>query len=98
MIGSVRPLARYAAPRSRRQRTGDVDGLSGAKGLSLPRGERPSPMTVIAGLTALSASYDEASSGSYEAQATGAPAAVNWGRQNWGWFGSLPTTKSATWG
>ena len=32
MIGFVRPLARYAAPMSRRQRTGEVDGLSAALG------------------------------------------------------------------
>src|SRR3954447_12415120 len=98
MIGFVRPLARYAAPMSRRQRTGDVDGLFAALAMSFPRGERPTPITVMAGFTPLSASYPAASTGSYEEQASGAPPVENCGCQKRGWFGSLPTTKSVTCG
>ena len=59
-------------------------------GLSFPRGDSPTPMTVIPGRTALSASYDRASNDVYCRQATGAPLWENWGCQNRGWFGSLP--------
>jgi hypothetical protein len=44
------------------KRTGEIETLSFAPGASLPRGESPTPMTVVAGSTAFSASYDRASS------------------------------------
>ncbi len=45
--GRVRPLARYQAPSARTKRTGDVETLLFAFGLSFPRGESPIPTTWI---------------------------------------------------
>ena len=64
MIGRVRVLARYALPMSRMQRTGEIDRLPGANGLSVPRGPRPIPITVLFRSTDFSASYEAASMGS----------------------------------
>ncbi len=44
------------------KRTGETETLSPAFGWSFPRGESPTPITVIDGSTALSASYERASS------------------------------------
>ena len=55
--GRVRPLARYQAPSARTKRTGDVEMLLFAFGLSFPRGERPIPTTWIAGSIVFSESY-----------------------------------------
>jgi hypothetical protein len=38
--------------------TGAVDGFVAARARLLPRGERPSPSTLISGSTAFSASYE----------------------------------------
>ena len=38
--------------------TGEVEMLLFARGMSLPRGDSPTPTTVISGLTSLSASYE----------------------------------------
>jgi hypothetical protein len=38
------------------QRTGETDGFDRAVGLSLPRGDRPMPITLIAGFTLFNAS------------------------------------------
>jgi hypothetical protein len=62
MIGRWRLAFRYALPRPLMKRTGETDLLSRAVGESLPRGESPMPSTLIDGSTALSASYDRASS------------------------------------
>src|SRR4029453_1881202 len=86
-----RPLARYAAPTAWRNLTGDVETFADALGLSFPRGERPIPITLIVGATALSASYELASSASYAAPETFRPRESNCGCQKRGWFGSLPT-------
>jgi hypothetical protein len=51
-----RPLRRYHAPSAGRKRTGEVEMLFFAFGRSLPRGERPTPITVISGSTDFSAS------------------------------------------
>ena len=56
MIGRFRPLARYEAPMSLRQRTGEVEAFVAAVALSFPRGESETPRTVIVGSTAFSAS------------------------------------------
>ncbi len=77
-------------------RTGDVETLFAAFGLSPPRGESPRPITLIAGSTALSASYEAASNEKYELDETLSPAPPNCGCQNRGWFGSLPMMKSFT--
>ena len=66
------------------KRTGDVETLSFANGLSFPRGERPRPITLIDGSTALSVSYDAASSGSYAAPEALLPVGVNCGCQKRG--------------
>src|SRR4051812_23259629 len=80
------------------KRTGEMETLSFASGLSFPRGDRPSPITAIEGSTALSASYEAASKGSYAAPDTCAPVELNCGCQKRGWFGSLPITKFLTTG
>src|SRR3954451_3038502 len=80
------------------KRTGEIETLYFASGLSLPRGDSPRPITAIEGSTALSASYDAANSGSYAAPETSAPVELNCGCQNRGWFGSLPITKFLTTG
>jgi hypothetical protein len=49
MSGAVRPLVRYQAPSERRKRTGEVEMLFLAVGRSLPRGDSPTPSTVISG-------------------------------------------------
>ena len=74
------------------KRTGEREMLLLAFGLSFPRGESPTPITVIVGSTAFSASYDFASTVSYAAAETGLPAGLYCGSQNTGWFGSLPIT------
>ena len=60
MSGAVLPVlaanALNQAPRAPRNLTGEVDELLSALGLSLPRGERPTPQTKFELLTALSAS------------------------------------------
>ena len=56
MIGLVRLLARYARPMSRMQRTGEIERLPAARALSVPRGPRPTPMTVMFRSTPFSAS------------------------------------------
>src|SRR4029453_12893588 len=84
-----RPLARYAAPTAWSNLTGDVETFADALGLSFPRGERPIPITLIVGSTALSASYELASSASYAAPETFRPRESNCGCQKRGWFGSL---------
>src|SRR3990172_3833850 len=95
MSGRVRPLLRYQDPSARRKRTGDVETLFFASGRSFPRGERPTPTTVIAGSAAFSASYAAARYGANPAaDAFARPA--NCGRQKAGWFGSLPTTNCFT--
>ena len=58
------------------KRTGEREMLLFAFGLSFPRGERPTPITVIVGLTDFSASYDFASTVSYAAAESGLPAGV----------------------
>src|SRR5918999_243949 len=98
MIGRVRPLARYAIPSSRMQRTGDVELFTDASGLSFPRGESETPTTVMPLSAALRASYACARTRSYEPQARLLPVLENWGCQKRGWFGSLPTPMSLTWG
>src|SRR5215475_664346 len=85
-------------PTSLMKRTGEIEMLFFARGLSFPRGERPMPITLMDGLADLSASYDAASSGSYAAPERAAPESLNCGCQKWGWFGSLPITKSLTTG
>ena len=64
--------------------TGAVDAFVAACARLLPRGERPSPSTLIAGSTLFSASYERASDWRYCAAATRAPEASNCGRQNRG--------------
>ena len=81
MIGFARALARYATPTSWMKRTGEVETLFLANGLSFPRGESPSPITSIVGSTALSASYERASTCSYAAPASPLPREENCGRQ-----------------
>ena len=54
--GLVRPLSRYAAPRSWMKRTGEREALLVAAGLSFPRLERTPPTTVMVGSTAFNAS------------------------------------------
>jgi hypothetical protein len=56
MIGFVRLLRRYARPMSWMQRTGEIERFPGANGLSVPRGPRPTPTTVIDLSTDFSAS------------------------------------------
>ena len=82
MSGRVRPLLRYQAPSARRKRTGDVEMLFFAVGRSLPRGERPTPTTVIAGSTAFSVSYAAARYGPNAGADAFCPVASNCGRQN----------------
>ena len=53
-------------------------------------------MTLIAGSTALRASYAAASREKYEDEERFSPALPNCGCQNRGWFGSLPMMKSFT--
>src|SRR5687767_15458067 len=91
MSGFLRPLARYAAPIACRNLTGDVEMFPEALGLSFPRGDRPTPMTLIVGSTAFRASYELASSAWYAAPETFRPRESNCGCQNRGWFGSFPT-------
>src|ERR671939_1233085 len=79
-------------------RTGETETLSLANGLSLPRGERPIPITLMLGSTAFSASYPAASSGSYAAPEAAVPFELNCGCQKRGWFGSFPATKTFTYG
>ena len=55
MIGSLRPLARYATPMSAMNTVGEWV-RRGAFGLSPPRGETAPPSTFTAGSTALIAS------------------------------------------
>ena len=92
MSGRVRPLCRYQAPSASRNRTGEVETLLTAVGRSLPRGERPSPMTRIVGSTALSASYAAARNLPGSRRRDVRPWASNWGRRNAGWLGSFMTT------
>jgi hypothetical protein len=82
--GRVRWLARYHAPSAARKRTGDVETLLVAEGLSLPRGERPSPTTRMEGSTALRASYPAARKAPARAAETFVPSGLNWGRRNAG--------------
>src|SRR5712691_6387917 len=96
MSGRARPLSRYHAPSARRNRSGDVEILLRASGRSLPRGETPTPTTVMAGSTDFSASYAAARYGPNAAADAFSPLASNWGRQNAGWFGSFPMTNSFT--
>ena len=53
--GALRPLARYAAPRSRMKAVGECVGRI-PSGRSAPRGETAAPITRRLGSTALSAS------------------------------------------
>ena len=87
--------ARYHSPSERRKRTGDVEMLFFAFGRSFPRGERPTPTTVISGFTPFNASYAAARYGPNAPAETFPPDAENWGRQNAGWFGSLPMTNAS---
>ena len=92
MIGFVRPLCRYQAPSASRKRTGEVETLLAAVGRSLPRGDRPRPITLIPGSTAFSASYAAARNLPALAPETLRPRASNCGRRNAGWLGSFMTT------
>ena len=98
MIGRFRPLARYESPMSRIQRTGEVEPLTGALELSFPRGESETPITVMSRATAFSASYAWARTRWYAPHAMLFPVFENCGCQKRGWFGSLPTAMSLTWG
>ncbi len=89
-------LARYATPMSRMQRTGEVDGFERAVGLSLPRGESPTPITLMPGFTPFSASYDAASRPVYAGQESALPVGPYCGCQKLFTFASLPTMKSRT--
>jgi hypothetical protein len=69
-----------------------------APGRSFPRGDSPTPTTLIAGSTAFSASYAVARYCPNVAAETLWPPDPNCGRQNAGWFGSLPTVNCLTCG
>ena len=84
MSGAVRPLARYQRPTAWMNRTGEIEALLGASGLSFPRGETPSPITRSVGSTAFSVSYDRASRAPACAADATAPPGPNNGRQNAG--------------
>src|SRR5262249_19540212 len=98
MSGRVRSLRRYQAPSARRKRTGEVEMLFFAAGRSLPRGERPTPSTVIVGSTPFGASYGGAGYGPKAAPDGLFPHASNGGRQKAGWLGWLPITNCLTGG
>ena len=66
-----------------------------AVGRSFPRGDSPTPMTVISGSTALSVSYAAARYGPNAGAEAICPAASNCG-QKAGWVGSLPMTNRFT--
>src|SRR6266571_818439 len=93
MIGRVRPLARYARPRSATKVVGECffDMI-----VSLPRGETAPPITVTEGDTALSASYVCASIASYAGAPASRPSLVYCGIQKRLRFGSLPMMKRRT--
>jgi hypothetical protein len=55
ITGRLRPLSRYALPRSRMKRVGEWVGRA-ERGLSLPRGASDPPITIVAGAAALIAS------------------------------------------
>src|SRR5215208_3654855 len=90
MTGRMRPPARYAIPRSRRNVVGECVNRA-PSGLSLPRGESPIPITRIRGFAALIASYVTARSSRNAGAAALLPSALNWGSQKRFRFGSLPT-------
>src|SRR5919206_3598901 len=90
MIRFLRPLARYAAPRSWMKVVGECDFVP-AFGSSLPCGDTAPPSTAVFFAAALTASYVCASSASYAGAAASDPSALNCGSQKRGRFGSLPT-------
>src|SRR5919112_6881157 len=78
--------------------TGDVEMFDFARGMSLPRGERPTPTTTISGSTALSASYEAARKRANATPDAPVPFRLNCGCQKRVRFGSFPTTNSFTCG
>src|SRR6185312_16845073 len=97
ITGSVRPLARYAAPRSLMNDVGECVGFAHVA-QSPPRGASPPPITRIDGRTAFSASYVVTRSWRYAGAAASLPSALNCGIQNRFELGSLPTMTSLTLG
>src|SRR5919197_4264662 len=97
MIGSVRPLALYAAPMTVMNAVGECVSRP-VFGRSTPRGETAPPRTVIFGDTAFRASYVFTRSDSYAGAATSLPSRPNCGSQYRFRFGSFPITKSRTYG
>ena len=78
--------------------TGEVEMLLFARGMSLPRGDSPTPTTVISGLTSLSASYERARNDANAIPEAPRPRRSNCGCQKRVRFGSFPTTNSVTCG
>src|SRR5215210_5380897 len=78
--------------------TGDVEMFDRAFGMSLPRGESPTPTTVMSASTSFSASYEAARNFANAIPDAPDPLRVNCGCQNRVRFGSFPTTNSSTCG
>src|SRR5206468_8535611 len=100
--GFVRPVlpakARNHAPRSRKNVTGEVEELLTAVGLSLPRGDSPTPHTKFRLLTALSASYEAASARPQIWADWFCPLWSHCGFTKRGWLHSFMTMNSCTLG
>src|SRR5579862_6336032 len=100
MSGAVRCVcttnARNHDPRSARNRTGEVDELVIALGLSFPRGESPIPHTKLDGSTACSASYAAASARPQTSADWFVPATVHCGLTKYAWLHSFMTTNWCT--
>src|SRR5262245_8666461 len=97
MIGALRPLSRYAVPRSPMKVVGEWVRLE-ASGLSEQRGESAPPITWMRGDTAFSADYALAGRERDVGAAASPPSSVYCGCQNRFRLGSFPTMKSWMYG
>src|SRR5438093_11129067 len=95
MSGRVRPVLRYQAPSAARKRTGEVETLLGASGLSFPRGDRPTPQTNVSSSIAFKASYEIASARPQMPAETIFPP-LNCGWRKRGWLHSFMTMNCLT--